>query len=207
MSKGKNAPRINPLDQPPDLSVWEGVLGQLNDPVVTEQIAHHDEREARTRKRAWEKANPQKHYRGVVPEIRDAVRVLAESLEVSADEVARVFFEYGLLCVQRGTLRLEPRPHAQRMTLYPFGGAGWAENGWTPQPPKPRQRKQKQTTRWQEMVHYRIPDELHQQIKALASDYLPVGEVVSVLLKHGLESYQQGVLLLNPQARVAWDGE
>lgn len=203
--KGKVAPRINPLASPPDLSTWAGVLDQLADPIATDKLANMDEREAKARKRTWEKAHPQKHYRGVVPELREAVRTLAEGLEVSADEVARAFLEYGILCIERGTLRLEPRPRAQRMTLYPFGGAGWAENGWTPQPPKPRQRKQKEITRWQAIVHYRIPDELHQQIKALASDYLPVGEVVSVLLKHGLESYKQGILVLNPQAKVVWN--
>lgn len=97
------------------------------------------------------------------------------------------------------------------MTLYPFTGAGWAENGWTPQPPKRSSRKREDTRMWQEIAHYRLPDELHEQVKRLAKDVYPVGELVAVLLKHGLESYNMGVLVLIPQpktsANLGWTGE
>ncbi len=209
----KEAPRRNPLEKPPgdeQSSMWRTVLSQIGDPQRLEEARKPKSKE---RKREWEKANKPKHYRGVPAEVREQVKAVAEELGVTADEVARAFLEYGLLCIQRGTLVIQPAASQRRvkMTLYPFSGAGWAENGWTPQPPKRSGRKKDEPPAlWREAAYYRIPDDLHEQIKR-AAQLVPVGELVAVLLKHGIESYQNGILVLLPQPKIGpnltWTGE
>lgn len=208
----KEAPRRNPLEPPDDKqsSMWQTVLSQIGAP---ERLEAARKPKTKERKREWEKANPSRCYRGVPAEIREQIKEVAEELGVTADEVARALLEYGLLCIQRGTLVIEPAASQRRvrMTLYPFSGAGWAENGWTPQPPKRSGRKKDEPPAlWREAAYYRISDELHEQIKR-AAQFVPVGEAVAVLLKHGLESYRSGVLVLLPQPKIGpnltWTGE
>jgi len=207
----KKAERRNPLATPPDeaqSAMWRQMLSQIANPERME------ERPPKKRKREWEKYHKPKHYRGVPAEVRNQVKEVAEELGVAVDEVARAFIEYSLMCVQRGSLTLSGTPSQRRvrMTLYPFTGAGWAENGWTPQPPR-RTRKQsgQQPAPWREAAYYRLPDKLHEQVKRVAGDIYPVGELVAVLLKHGLENYNAGILVLIPQpktsASLGWTGE
>jgi hypothetical protein len=204
----KKAERRNVLTPPDETqsAMWRQVLSQIADPERLE------ERPPKERKREWEKHHKPKHYRGVPAEVRNQVKEVAEELGVPVDEVARAFIEYSLMCVQRGSLTLSGMPSQRRvrMTLYPFTGAGWAENGWTPQPPRRSTRKKEDAKTWQEIAHYRLPDELHEQVKSLAKDIYPVGELVAVLLKHGLENYNAGVLALTPQpktvASLEWTG-
>ncbi len=191
--------RRNPLE-PPDESLvttWRQVVESIAPPERLEP------REPTRRKRDWEKAHPPRCYRGVPAEVRQEICEIARDLSVPADEVARAFMEYGLQCVKNGTLTLTGRASQTRvkMTLYPFTGAGWAENGWQPKPP-PRKRKGGSAARWREVALYRIPDTVHRQVKLLAGELYPVGEVAAVLLKHGIESYARGVLVLLPQPRT-----
>lgn len=207
----KDVPRRNPLETPPDdeqSSMWRTVLSQISDP---ERIEEARKLTTKERNREWEKANRSRCYRGVPENIRQQVKEIAESLNVPADEVARAFIEYSLVCLTRGTLTIEGIPSQRRikMTLYAYG-AGWAENGWTPQPPKRSGRKKDEPPAlWREAAYYRIPDDLHEQVKQIAGMKYPVGEVVAVLLKHGIENYQRGTLVLMPQPRqpdIGWAG-
>lgn len=168
------------------------------------------------RSRGWEKAHQAVLYRGVPRATRDIIRDISRQLNVVVDDLARAFLEFSLECIRNGTLRLEAhpsiRPKAPRMTLFPFRGAGWAVNGWTPIPvdsSSKRRSKSSVDQPWKSVAAYRLPKELHQRVKNLASDYLPVGEVAAVLLQHGLQSYLQGVLILRPQpkqdALLGWD--
>jgi hypothetical protein len=211
MMAGKKsaAERRNPLTPPDEslVSVWHEVITQIADPERLE------ERPTKERKREWEKSHPHRCYRGVPSEVRGQVKEVAEELGVPVDEVARAFIEYSLMCVQRGSLTLSGMPSQRRvrMTLYPFTGAGWAENGWTPHPPRrTKKHSGQQPALWREAAYYRLPDELHEQVKRLAGNVYPVGELVAVLLKHGLENYNAGVLVLIPQpktgASLEWTG-
>lgn len=208
----KDTPRRNPLAAPPSdeqSSMWRQVLSQIGDP---ERVEAAMQKKAAERKREWEKSHKPKHYRGVPADIRQQVKEIADSLNVPADEVARAFIEYSLTCLKRGTLVLSgmPSQRRMRMTLY-ASGAGWAENGWKPEPPQKRSVKKKDDAAlWREIAHYRIPDELHEQIKQAADDVYPIGEVAAVLLKNGIESYRNGSLVFMPQpktpANLGWAG-
>ncbi len=200
--------RRNVLAEPPgtdEQSAWRQMLGQIAPPEALETPTPPAQRG-----RGWDKAHPPKHYRGVPAEIRRAVVDIAQENNVPADEVARAFLEYGLQCLQQKRLALNVQPKAQRMTLYPVTGTGWAESGdgWTPKTKRTSANGRRKSSTWQEIAHYRIPDELHSQVKNLAGGVLPIGEVVTVLLKNGIEAYRSGVLVLIPsprrQATVGW---
>lgn len=200
---GKKAERRNVLETPPteeSLAMWRQFLSQFADPEKLEE----KEPEKKDRNREWEKKHRPKHYRGIPGETRQEIKEIAQELEVSADEVARAFFEYSLHCIEKGELTIAPKSsRARRMTLFPFNGANWAADGWTPQAAKQNIRKRKkETTLWREEAAYRIPDELHKRVKRLASDMVAVGEIALILLKHGISSYQSGTLALIPQPKT-----
>ncbi len=203
MAKGQ---RRNPLEPPDEelTNTWRQFLAPIADP---ERLEGSERRKTKGRKREWENSHRGKFYRGVSVELREAIKTVAHDLSVSADEVARAFAEYSLMCLQQGRLTLTGMPSQRRlkMTLYPFSGAGWAENGWTPKPPRSKGHKQKDKGLWRQGVCYRIPDEVHEQIKTVSGDVYPVGEVMAVLLKNGLEAYRQGVLVLLPQPKMPFN--
>jgi len=199
-----------PLDK--DEAIWSQIVGSMASPeamqAIEEQRVGH---KGKSRKREWEKMNPAKTYRGVPRDIRNRIVEIATNLNVRADDVARAFFEYGLQCIQYGSLRLDDaRPKGLRMTLYPFSGAGWAENNWSPQQPKIKKEKRDSKSNWKEVANYRIPIELHKRIKELAGEVIPLGEVVTILLKNGIEGYENGQLVLLPQQKITpnldWKG-
>ena len=193
-----------PLDK--DEAIWSQIVGSMASPEAMQAIEEQRvEHKGKSRKREWEKMNPAKTYRGVPKDIRKGVVEIATNLNVRADDVARVFFEYGLKCIQRGTLRLDSvQPKGLRMTLYPFSGAGWAENTWSPQPPKSQKavKGNQEELDWKEVVSYRIPTGLHERVKELAGEVIPLGEVVTILLKNGIEGYEDGQLVLLPQQKI-----
>lgn len=205
--------RQNPIIPPAES---QPVSGQSESSVETYLNYLPPPKQRAKRSRRWETTNKAVLYRGVPTELRDGVRAVAEGLNVVVDDVARAFLEFSIECVRNGTLRLDAypsvRPKAPRMTLFPFHGAGWAVNGWTPTPvsasPK-RQKKALDEKPWRSVVAYRLPQELHQRVKDIAGDHLPVGEVASVMLRHGLENFYRGVLTLRPQpkqaALLSWD--
>ena len=106
------------------------------------------------------------------------------------------------------------------MTIYPLPSgwgklAGWSEaDEWSPTPKKiPVKRKSSTRVKkgWQQLAHYRLSGEAHAAIKQLAEkNNVPLGEIVILLLKHGLESYKSGRLKFTPHLKVgkntlAWD--
>jgi len=165
------------------------------------------------RGREWEKAHRPFSYRGVPADLHEQILALASSLNVNVDEVVQVFVQYGLSSLEKGILTISPRPRAQRMTLFPTPSGwgvqtGWGEaDGWEPGAPQviPARRKTSTSERknWETFVHYRLPTDVHEAIKQLAGKHtLPVGEVVTLFLKHGLEAYKAGQLRLSPQPKT-----
>jgi hypothetical protein len=58
-------------------------------------------------------------YRGIPPELHEALKEIAAELEVTVGEVARVFLEYGLKAYEAGDLALDPKPLPSKFTLFP----------------------------------------------------------------------------------------
>jgi hypothetical protein len=140
-------------------------------------------------------------------ELREQVLALAEHLEVTVDEVARAFIEYGVECVNDGKLHLraQPNPHGRKMTLFPKEQAkGWHEANGTPRGiPTRKKKRTKQAKRVYPAVSYRMPKKVHDDICRLAMDLgVPLGDVVSFLLQYGLDAYRSGMLSLKPQPMI-----
>jgi len=166
--------------------------------------------EKKKRRRQYEMAYPTVSFRGIPAEINEQILALANEHHVMAGEIVDTFLSYGLRCVDRGTLPLEPRPKAARMTLYPLSGNWQKRQGWSEENPNPVpkpiparkvHKEQKVPAAWESVVSYRgVGKETAKALRRLADKkYVPVGEVAAVLLKHGLEAYKAGRIRLNPQ--------
>jgi len=155
----------------------------------------------RKRNRQWEKQN-QNHkavYRGVDPKLALQVKSIAGDLFVPEGEVARSVIEYALRGYEQGDLDLHPRPnpYRMRMTLFPASDSTRSHD----RPMKPAKRKHTEAL-WRVITTWRgFPPELKRELAALASDdglNVPVGELITALLRFGLKAYETGALILEP---------
>lgn len=162
------------------------------------------------RDRTWEKTHQDQvaTYRGIPPEVREGLISLAGILNVSMDEVARAFLEYSIAKYQKGAIHLNPYPKAQRMTLFPKteNGKRSIDQGWLKaefsRAKKTRKKKNEDPKPWEHRVSFRIPREIKDWVKSIADDHsVPIGEVVHYFLNAGLEAFQTGALILNPQPK------
>jgi hypothetical protein len=155
----------------------------------------------RRRNRRWERQHQDEKvvYRGVDSQSVQAVQSLSAKLLVPQGEVARSILEYALLKYEEGLLELHsrPNPRRMRMTLYP--------PSMTPRK-NPMKHRSKTRTQpgpsWRNITTWRnFSPELKRTISALASEdalHVPVGELVTALLRYGLQAHQAGLLKLEP---------
>ena len=155
----------------------------------------------RKRNRRWEKQH-QSHkavYCGVDPKLALKVRTIAGNLLVPEGEVARAVIEYALHGYEQGDLDLHPRPnpYRMRMTLFPASDSTRSYD----RPVKPAKQKQTQAL-WRVITTWRgFPPELKRELAALASEdglNVPIGELITALLRFGLKAYDNGLLNLEP---------
>lgn len=156
------------------------------------------------RNRQWEKAHRPYRYVNVPMEVREDVLALAEHLHVPASDVAHAFFGYGFECVDEGKLSLmaQPNPLGRKMTLFPQKQIGAWEEAQGPQRDIPARKKKKVERKQKSVpaVSYRIPPGIHTDLCSLAEGLaVPVGDVVTFFLRHGLKAYRAGRLTLTPQ--------
>lgn len=157
--------------------------------------------EPRKRNRQWEKnhQNQKVVYRGVDPKLALRVKTIAENLIVPDGEVARALLECALRAYADGDLNLDPRPNPfrMRMTLFPTSGTSRHHEV----PTKSKSRKPPEAL-WRVITTWRsFPVGLKNEIATLASkDQLdvPLGELVTALLRYGLQAYESGLLKLEP---------
>ncbi len=181
-----------------------------NEPVQSHQTIYDNLRvaEHRQRNRSWEKATYQNKvvYRGVDPHLALRVKEIAGDLLVNSGEVARLLLEYALRAYAECELELNPRPHPERShwTLYPAETTSERRSRGGSQ----RRKQNKQIEpRWKVLTTWRgFPVTLKNEIAALACEdglNVPVGELVSALLRFSLKAYEYGLLKLEPVQKVA----
>ena len=155
----------------------------------------------RKRNRQWEKEH-QSHkvvYRGVDPKLALQVKTIAGDLLVPSGEVARAVIEFALHGYEQGDLDLHPRPNPLRirMTLFPSSDSARSYD----RPAKLSKQKQPESL-WRVITTWRgFPPELKKEIAALASEdglNVPIGELITALLRFGLKAYDNGLLNLEP---------
>lgn len=155
----------------------------------------------RKRNRQWEKQhqNQKVVYRGVDPKLALQVKTIAGDLLVPSGEVARAVIEFSLRAYEQGDLDLHPRlnPYRMRMTLFPTSDSARSND----RPARPSKRKQPESL-WRVITTWRgFPHELKKELATLASDdglNVPIGELVTALLRYGLKAYDSGLLNLEP---------
>ena len=159
----------------------------------------------RKRNRTWEKQHQAQKvvYRGVDPKLAVEVKAIAQKLRVPEGEVARALIEYALQAYAEGDLDLDPRPDPDRMRMTLFPSSGRSPKNRVGQEPA----RSKPQSSWRVVTTWRgFPPELRQEISVLASDDgldVPVGELVSALLRHGLKAYEASDLKLQAVAKDA----
>ena len=155
----------------------------------------------RKRNRKWEKEHLSQKavYRGVDPKLALKVKSIADELFVPTGEVARAVIEHALRAYEQGELNLHarPNPYRMRMTLFPT-----SESTRSLGKPK-RFNKGKQTEAlWRVITTWRgFPRELKKELAARACEdelNVPIGELITALLRYGLKAYDSGFLILQP---------
>jgi len=155
----------------------------------------------RERNRQWEKEH-QSHkvvYRGVDPKLSLKVKSIAGDLLVPSGEVARAVIEYALRAYEQGDVDLHPRPNPlrMRMTLFPSSDSARSYD----RPAKLSKRKPPESL-WRVITTWRgFPPELKKELAVLASEdglNVPIGELITALLRFGLKAYDNGLLNLEP---------
>jgi hypothetical protein len=190
------SPRRNPFDnsQPsPDVAAPPNIYDSLR--VATPH----------RRNRRWEKEHLTQKvvYRGVDPRLALQVKTLAGNLLVPEGEVARALLEHALRAYAEGDLNLNscPNPLRLRMTLFPS-----SDSPHNYDKPKKAARQKSSPPSWRIITTWRgFPADLKQEIAALASEeglHVPVGELVTALLRYGLKAYESGLLKLEPVQRT-----
>lgn len=155
--------------------------------------------EPRKRNRRWEKKHQSRKavYRGVDPKLSLQVKSIAGELCVPDGEVARAVIEHALGCYERGEFDLNPRPNPYRLRMTLF-----STHDSIPMSARSKNSKQKPEVLWRVITTWRgFSPELKHELSALASDdglNVPVGELVTALLRFGLKEYQHNRLTLSP---------
>ena len=155
----------------------------------------------RKRNRQWEKEH-QSHkvvYRGVDPKLSLKVKSIAGDLLVPSGEVARAVIEYALRGYEQGEIDLHPKPNPlrMRMTLFPSSDSARSYD----RPAKLSKQKHPESL-WRVITTWRgFPPELKKELATLASEdglNVPIGELITALLRFGLKAYDNGLLNLEP---------
>ncbi len=155
--------------------------------------------EPRARNRQWERERQKQKvtYRGVEPKLALKVQSIAGELHVHEGEVARAVIEHALRAYERGDLDLYPRPdpNRMRMTLYPSSDSPRSSSL-----PKKQKHHSHPKAGWRVITTWRgFPPELKRELSALASEAglnVPIGELITALLRYGLQAYEAGLLKL-----------
>ena len=158
----------------------------------------------RKRNRHWEKEHNSRKvvYRGVDPKLALRVKRIAGESAVREGEVARFLLEYALRAYAEGDLDLipYPNPNRMRMTLFPIDEP--AQRADLPYTPRKTRRKKSIGASWRVITTWRnFPPELKSEISDLASEAgldVPVGELVTALLRYSLKAHEYGLLRLEP---------
>lgn len=177
----------------------------------------------RQRNREYEKQNRSFTYRLTDKELGTRIAAVAISLQVTADEVARVFVEVGMREASAGRIPFDSIPPVQRrMTLYPTGTETWSiqeQEGWQKtvpvrekqRPLSSAERSRRQQELNKSVVAYRWPADVDHSLstltetiagKAITRSDGRKGWVLTILLRYGLSMYETGKLPLQPQPKI-----
>jgi hypothetical protein len=165
------------------------------------------------RERKWERDHQVEiaTYRGIPPEMHQALIRLSDNLGVPVDEVARALIEFSLQQIQTGRLLIHPQPKAQRMTLFLTGqkassdpSQSWLREAFPRRKLDNKNKKGGSPKSWEERMTYRLPPTLKQEVKRIADTHtVPIGELVHFLFLYALKAFEVGELKLEAHPKVS----
>jgi hypothetical protein len=170
-------------------SALDRLKANAQDPLASIPPAQRKKRE----ERVWEKAHRGASYFIPAPlneqakDIRASILALAQRHMTTTSSVASALMNYALREVRLGKLILEAHPNANRrkMTLILENAKEW--------PQEIPQVKPKKVKLVKDMyLGYRWSKDVNAQIKSLADNRIPAGEVVVFLLNYALAEYKNG---------------
>jgi hypothetical protein len=149
------------------------------------------------RNRLWEKQHQSRKvvYRGVDPKLSLKVKSIAGDLCLPDGQVACTILEFALRSYEQGDVDLHPRviPYRTRRTLFADSDATRL---------MPSRKRKRSISLWKVITTWRgFSPELKGELSALASPNglnVPVGELITVLLRFGLAAYDHGLIRLDP---------
>ena len=182
--------RRNPFDIPVAMPAQHGPANIYESIPVAVPHKHN---------RHWEKEhlNNKAVYRGVDPKLALRVKTIAADLLVPSGEVARAVIEFALRAYEAGELSLHPRPNPYRlrMTLFPV-----SDSADSMKQSKRSNKTKPPAALWRVITTWRnFPYELKEQLATLACEdelHVPIGELITALLRFGLNAYDRGRLTL-----------
>ena len=165
--------------------------------------------EPRRRNRNWEKEhqNEKAVYRGVDSKLVSRVKGIAKEFSLREGEVARFFLEYGLRAYGTGEVDLTPYPNPERLRMTLFPSSHWTASQKIKSPSaRKTHRKKANPPFWKVITTWRnFSPEVKDEISDLASEAglgVPVGELVTALLRFSFNAYDRGLLKLEPVAEM-----
>jgi hypothetical protein len=162
----------------------------------------------RKRDRHWEKEHLSHKavYRGVDPKLALRVKEVAADIQVGVGEVARFLLEYALGALSRGELELNPTPNPARMRMTLFPQKAVSQRADLCYTPRKNKAAKPAGACWRVITTWRnFPPALKGQLNELASEQglnVPVGELITALLRFSLKAYEYGLLKLEPVEKV-----
>jgi hypothetical protein len=128
-------------------------------------------------------------------DIRAAILALAQNHITNTSNIAAALIAFSLTHVRQGKLAIEARPNAngRKMAITWEEGEGQVQK--IAEPAKRRSKDRVDNI----YLNYRWGREVDAEVKALAGDALPAGEVVVFLLNYALESHKSGRLMLKAE--------
>ena len=137
-------------------------------------------------------------YRGITPEVKQAVKEMALAWRISQSPLAELIFQAALEAVEKGQLVLGPEILPRRMTLFPPGEApGWSYDPEGKKAEPPEEEVKLPPRAWRSTASYQISESTHQQLKDMAKQSaVGTGHLAAYFLKWGVQAYENGQLRL-----------
>ena len=129
-------------------------------------------------------------FRGIPKKLHEAIKQTAADLGVSPGELARYLLEIGLTRIEEGEGVIEPKFVPGGYTLYPEEG-----------PKQPRRKgRRKSKVQQRPRSYYGVPREVVKAVLERSKDIgVTQGEMARYLFEQGLERYQKGELIIEPE--------
>lgn len=142
-----------------------------------------------------------KTYRNISFSVLEDVKHIAEEINMSFNELIEIFLEYAIAAYFEKQIVFSYAQktcyRSKRLSLFPFSGAEWAGDGWSPSDHKSTSAT-KRKAKNRKTASFRISDSVHEAIMRIAGETYMTGEIVSIFLQHAIVFFRSGLFKIAP---------